>query len=412
MERPLAPYRVLDLSDETGMLCGRILADLGADVILVEPPSGHPARNIGPFYGNKPHPEHSLHWFAFNAGKRGITLNMETDRGKELFRRLVADSHFLIECFTPGYLKGLGLDYPRLKKINPGLVMVSLTPYGQTGPRSHYRTPDLVAMALGGLMHLTGDADRPPVRMSFPLSYSMAGADAACACLIAHHHRRRTGEGQHIDLSLVHSASWLTINILPWWELEKRIIQRAGPLRGGRGAGVLQRLIWECQDGSVCFLLLGGATGAKQNPPLAKWMAEEGMADDFIAGFDWEHLDMWKSPPELYQRLDDAIARFFRVHTKEELYRGASERGIMLTPVNTVGDVTRSQQHAARQFWQQVEHPELGTSLTYPGSFYRTGVEPLPTSRAPLIGEHSREVYGELGLSPAELTALKEEGVI
>ncbi len=103
---------------------------------------------------------------------------------------------------------------------------------------------------------------------------------------------------------------------------------------------------------------------------------------------------------------------FLMTHTKEELYRGATERRIMLTPVNTVGDVTRSQQHAARQFWQQVEHPELGTRLTYPGSFYRTGVEPLPTSRAPLIGEHSREVYGDLGLSPAELTALKEEGVI
>ena len=164
----LDPYRVLDLCDERGLLAGKILADMGADVVQVEPPGGSPARNVGPFHGDDPNPEKSLVWWAYAAKKRSITLDLENRDGQDLLRKLVAKSDFLIESFAPGYLENLGLDYGQLSAINPRLVMVSITPFGQDGPYSNYQASDIVGMALGGFMYLTGDDDRAPVRISFP----------------------------------------------------------------------------------------------------------------------------------------------------------------------------------------------------------------------------------------------------
>ena len=153
----LAPYRVLDLTDDRGLLAAKILADLGADVVQVEPPGGSPARNIGPFYGDDPRPEKSLFWWAYAANKRSITLDLEQRDGRAILERLVADADFVIESFNPGYLDGLGIGYEHLAGINPKLVMVAITPFGQDGPYSNYQATDIVGMALGGFMHLTGD---------------------------------------------------------------------------------------------------------------------------------------------------------------------------------------------------------------------------------------------------------------
>ncbi len=133
----LSPYRVLDLTGQEGLLCGKILADLGADVIQVEPPGGSDARRLGPFFKDDAHPEKSLFWWAYAANKRGITLNLDSNDGRELLRRLVKEAHFLIESFPPGHMAQLGLGYADLEKINPGLVMVSITPFGQSGPYAH-----------------------------------------------------------------------------------------------------------------------------------------------------------------------------------------------------------------------------------------------------------------------------------
>ena len=197
----LSPYRVLDLTDERGILCGKILADLGADVVQVEPPGGSAARNIGPFYHDEVPPEKSLFWWAYAANKRGITLNLHTADGAELLKGLVKDAHFLIESFPPGYLEGLGLSYEELRAISPGLVMVSITPFGQDGPYAGYKAPDIVGMAMGGLMYLTGDPDRAPVRVGFPQFHLHGSAAAAAGAMIAHTHRALTGEGQHVDVS-------------------------------------------------------------------------------------------------------------------------------------------------------------------------------------------------------------------
>jgi crotonobetainyl-CoA:carnitine CoA-transferase CaiB-like acyl-CoA transferase len=203
----LSPYRALDLTDEKGLLCGKILGDLGADVIKIERPGGDRARRTGPFYHDDPHPEKSLFWFALNTSKRGITLNLDSVDGREIFKRLVEKADFVIESFAPGYLDGLGLGYSDLEKINPGVILVSITPFGQTGPYKDWKTADVVAWGMGGEMAPYGDADRPPVHFSHhSQAYLHAGSDGAQGALTALYQRHLTGEGQHIDVSIQESV--------------------------------------------------------------------------------------------------------------------------------------------------------------------------------------------------------------
>src|SRR4030042_5378186 len=163
-----SPYRVLDLTDEKGLLCGKLLADLGADVMKIERPGGDPARNIGPFYHDIPHPEKSLYWFFYNANKRGITLNIETNDGKEILKRLVKSADFILESFKPGYMDSLGLGYSALSEINPRIIMTSITPFGPDGPYGKFKSADIVNQALSGWMNRCGDDDRAPVQMGIP----------------------------------------------------------------------------------------------------------------------------------------------------------------------------------------------------------------------------------------------------
>ena len=210
-EAMLSLYRVLDLTDEKGLFCGKLLGDLGADVIKIERPGGNPARNIGPFYHDEPQSEKSLFWWAFNTSKRGITLDIENAEGQENFKKLVDTADFIIESFPPGYLAKLGLDYPALQQINPGIIMVSISPFGQTGPYKDFKGPDIVVWAMGGHMYPFGDADRPPVRISHhSQAYLHAGVEAAVGAMMALYHRQMTGQGQQVDLSIQDTIAWTT----------------------------------------------------------------------------------------------------------------------------------------------------------------------------------------------------------
>src|SRR5277367_4902894 len=197
----LSPYRVLDLTTERGLLCGQMLADMGADVIKVEPPGGSSARGIGPFYKDVPHADRSLYWWAYNRNKRAITLDLERETGRKLLHRLVERADFLIESHNPGHLAQRTLGFADLAKINPALIYVSITPFGQDGPKANYADSDLIVMAAGGPLILYGDEDRPPIRMSVPQAYLHASADAAGAALIAYYDRLNTGLGQHVDVA-------------------------------------------------------------------------------------------------------------------------------------------------------------------------------------------------------------------
>jgi crotonobetainyl-CoA:carnitine CoA-transferase CaiB-like acyl-CoA transferase len=410
----LESFRVLDLTDEKGFLCGKILADLGADVIKVEKPGGDKSRNIGPFHQNIPHLEKSLYWFAYNLNKRGITLNIEAKDGQEIFRRLVKTSDFVIESFPVGYMDELGLGYSALSKINPRIVITSITAFGQTGPYKNYKASDIVGMAMGGLMYITGTPEHPPVRISSPQAYLQAAAHAAAATMIAHYYRETTGEGQHVDVSMQQCVVWGLGNAIPLWELNQIILRRVGSYLSGRWTGTKQRLVWECEDGYVLFVVMGGAFGAKTNRGIAQWMQEERMTNKFLQNMDWDIFDMAKQTQEQQDQVEEPIARFFMTHTKAELYEEALKRGIMLAPVSSPRDILENTQLKARGFWVDVEHHELGSTIRYLGAFVKASETPCVIKcRAPLIGEHNLEVYeGELGLSRAEMCVLKQAGII
>ena len=315
----LKGYRALDLTDEKGFLCGRILGDLGVDVIKVERPGGDLSRNIGPFYHDEPEPEKSLYWFAFNANKRSITLDITHEDGKAIFKRLLKGSDFIIESFPPGYMESLGLGYEELHRINPRIIFISISPFGQTGPYKDYKASDIILMATGGFMFLTGDKDRPPLRISVPQAYLHGGLQAAAGAMVALYWRERTGRGQHVDLSIQHAITVTTLNTPAFWYLNQTIIHRAGPFRVGGRAHIEQRNLWPCKDGYITTIIAGGELGAPVNRRLVEWMDSEGMANDFLKNIEWEKLDMAKISPELIAAIEEPIGRFFKSSHKERV---------------------------------------------------------------------------------------------
>jgi crotonobetainyl-CoA:carnitine CoA-transferase CaiB-like acyl-CoA transferase len=410
----LSPYRVLDLTDDKGFLCGKILADLGADVIKIEKPGGDISRNRGTFYHEIQDPEKNLYWFAYNLNKRGITLNIESEKGRQIFTRLVQKADFVIESFKPGYLEKLDLGYVKLNQINPRMVMTSITPYGQTGPFKNYEASDIDVMAMGGLMYITGNPEQPPLRISLPQAFLLASAHGAAASMIAHFYRETSGEGQHVDVSAQECVLWEIANAIPLWALNQNILRRVGSYMSGRWAGTKQRLLWKCKNGYVLFYILGGAFGVKTNRAIVKWLEENNIAPEYLKDFNWDAFDMSTQTQEMQDQIEIYIGKLFTMFTKEELYDQALKRGIMLCPVNTSKDILGNAQLKDRQFWVDIHHPELGTNIRYPGVFAKLSETPLNIERrAPLIGEHNQAIYrDELGYSESELKGLHSIGVI
>ena len=414
----LSDYRILDLTDHKGVYCAKMLADLGADVIKVEKPGGDATRNFGPFYKDIAHPEKSLYWWAYNTSKRGVTLNIETADGKDIFQRLVKTADVVVESSPPGYIDRLGLEYAALCEINPGIVMTSISPFGQTGPYKDWKANDLVGWALAGQAYVTGDDDRPPCQVSFPHCYLVAGAHAASATLAALYYRELSGEGQRVDVSMQESVLWTTLQLVQFWDMMKLNLFRAGSRRSMGTA--LFRLAFPCKDGHVGFLIAGGQLASISMPPLIKWMAEEGMLGAFEDKKDWgpkdwtQKVDAMALTQEIVDAWEDSLIKFFANKTKAEIYEKAREKSMIIYPVSTAKDLTENAQLKDRNFYVEVEHPELGEAITYMGSPYKMTEAPWRISRrAPLIGEHNQEIYEEeLGLSKDETRLLKEAGII
>jgi len=401
----------LDLCDEKGFLCGRVLAELGAEVIKVEPPGGDPSRRLAPFYRDIPDPEKSLYFAAYNVGKKSVTLNLDHPQGRELFKKLAATADFVVESFPPGYLSSLGLGYEELSRINPRLIMTSITPFGQSGPYRDLKASDLTLMGMGGIMSMTGEPERPPLRLALDQSYYLAGAHAAIGCLMALQHRHRTGRGQAVDVSIYECLVRLNYRDPVLWEHARTLNPRRGS-RLARGK-VANRIIWKCRDGYVTWALLGGIHGAMENRALVQWMESEGMDIGKLRDIEWEKVDMSRLSQEELESWEEIVARFFLKHTREELERGGRQRRMTIVGIREVPEVLEHEQLISRGFWRRVEHPELGETITYPGHFFLSSEVPPPTlGRPPRIGEHNEEIYGGLGLSPEEIHRLKEEGVI
>jgi benzylsuccinate CoA-transferase BbsE subunit len=408
----LSGLRALDLTDELGFFCGKLLGQFGIDVIKIEKPGGDAAREYGPFYKDIPDPEKSLYWFAFNESKRGITLDIETGEGRDIFKKLVKKADFLIESFRPGYLESLGLGYPQLSGINPGLIMTAITPFGQTGPYRDYSGTDLVIMATGGIMSLTGKPDGIPCRLSPDHAYCLGGGYAAVATMTAYYYRQRTGEGQYIDVALSECAVRENYSEVPVsWKFGHYTAGRHGDIMFRYGVNT--RTIWPCKDGHVTWTLFGGTIGATENNALARWLEEEGLLGD-LKNIDWNKWGFDGITQAEIDRIERPVFELLKRYTKKEIEDESMKRGLRISAVSDVRDLTESAQLKFREYWKDIEHPELGQKITYPGHLYVSNTDnPGPRCRAPLIGEHNKIIYeDELGLDSRTVADLKEKGVI
>jgi len=413
----LRPYRVLDLTNERGLLCGQILGDLGADVLQVEPPGGSSARRLGPFYENHPDPDRSLFWWAYCRNKRSVTLDLEREEGRAILRTLTSTADFLIESEPPGVLAGRGLGFDALAAINPKLIYVSISAFGQNGPKMSYADSDLVILASGGPLLLTGDEDRPPVRLgAVPQGYLHACADAAVGALAAHHERVRSGLGQHVDVSAQQSVAMATQSYILSAALDSPELAR---ISGGVKLGPLRMpLVWRAKDGWVSLTFLFGSALGPFSRRLMEYVCERGFCDEATRDKDWigylELLLSGAEPLEEWARVQRVLEEFLASQTKAELLELAVAHGFLITPVSTIADLLNSPQAQAREYFQPIEHPEHGRAFLYPGPFVKFSDSPIEyRRRPPTVGEHNDEVYrGELGMGESKLADLRREGVI
>ena len=405
--------RVLELGDVKGQWAGKLLGDLGADVIKLEPPEGCHERRVGPFYDDAPHPDRSLWFWQANTSKRGITLNVSTEDGRGLLRRLVQTADVLVESHAPGYLASLGIGYEQLKELNRRLIVCSVTPFGQTGPWRDYASSDLLHQAAGGFMALCGYTEAevpaaPPLAPTGGQAWLVGGVYAAIAVAAAVCQRDVTGQGQHLDVSVHEACFSTTQNNLPdYLSLgEVKTLRQAG---GPASIRPIAKSQFACRDGGYVTLSWSSRITPDHLIMLAYWMDEYGLADDLLD-------ERYQDPAVLSASTDhlaEVLTRFFASIDAEAAYHGAQIRGFAAGSIRTVQEIVQDPHWRDRGFFVELEHPELGKSFTYPGAYAIFSQTPLTLSRrAPCLGEHNAEVYGELGLTVLDLAALREAGVL
>ncbi len=366
---------------------------MGAYVIKVERPGGDPSRGIGPFWGNSPHPERSLFFSYHNTNKQGITLNLETSEGRKIFLRLVKKTDVVVETFPPGTFKELGLGFDILSDVNPGLILVSVTGFGQNGPRSRYKSCDLVTSAFGGQMYVSGAASTPPLRPFGEQSYYTASLYAAIGILLALRRRRHSGRGEHIDISAHESVVSTLDHVMVRYFYEKIVPERRGGLSWNNAFSILP-----CKDGFILITLF------QQWETLIEWMDNEGMAEDL-------RDEKWREEEYRLSHVDhilEVMQRWTRTHTTQELFELGQRMRFPWAPVQSPKEVLESPQLRARNFFVEVEHLSPEQCIPYPGVPYRFSQCPLGRKkRAPLVGEDNVLIYREeLGLSDEDLRRL------
>ncbi|MGH7960815.1 MAG: CaiB/BaiF CoA transferase family protein [Candidatus Binatia bacterium] len=395
----LSDLRVLDLTDLKGALCAKLLGDMGADVIKIEPPGGDAMREIGPFLDGTPHRDRSLFFWFYNTSKRGITLDLHKPEGQEIFKRLVAKADVVIESFTPGTLAGLGLSYEDLKRVNPKLILTSISSFGQTGPYRDYQTSDTVAEALGGMVYVNGAPDEPPLRALGLQAYHSAACFAAIGAMSALWARDALGGGQWVDVSIQEATAAAVEQVASFYHQGLGIETRRGTLHWSRYFRVAP-----CRDGYVMHCTLGDWTS------LVEWVKADGKAQD-LGEPQWEDQQYRKAHAEhLFDVLDD----WAKDYSVAELMAGAQLRRIPYAMVRPPEALVNDPQLNARDFFPAVEHPELGRTFRYPGGpFFFTATPWRISHRPPLLGEHNEEVYrGELGIGAQKLAELVKAGVV
>jgi benzylsuccinate CoA-transferase BbsE subunit len=399
--------RVLDLSGPLGNYCGKMFAELGADVILVEPAGGTRARFEPPFLDATPGLERSLSYAYYNTSKRGITLNLDCASGQGLLRKLAAGADILIETEKPGRMRERGLAYEDLAEGAPRLVYTSITPFGQAGPYAQFEAEDINALAMGGLLYLGGYPDTPPMRMHGNQGVLCANMYAAVAAQLALARQENTGRGQHVDVSMQECIVMALENAVQFYDLEGTVRKRYAGEQRWAGTGV-----FECKDGHI-YLMAGGIGANKFWARSVQWFAEEGMAGvDELKGEDWARVEFLTSE-DAKRRFSEIFNPWARQYTKDYLYREGQRRKIPIATISEPSDLLGSRQLAFREYFTRVPHHLREEPLLMPGAPYKLSETPWRIQRpAPRLGEHNAEVYGEVGVEPAELAQLYSAGVI
>ena len=388
---PLSGVRVVDMADEKGELCGRVLADLGADVIRVEPPEGSPSRRLPPL---APDGHTSLYFAYRNANKRGVTLDIAKQSGQELLHSLLEDSDVWIESFPPGHLASLGLDPAKVLRRYPRLIITSVTDFGQTGPYRDFLGSDMIGFAMGGMMYRSGVPERPPLVAPGALAYDSTAITAGFAVLMAYFQRLRSGRGQHLDVSVMESVANMADWSLPSYS-------QSGGYQHRAGAGFVYP-VYPCADGHVRLVVLS----RREWRALRAWLGEP----DAVKDEAWEEFIFRIVNRDV---LDPIITALFRDKTKMELAHEAQSRGIAVTPGLTPDEVMTNEHAASRGTFLKTEAAP-GVEGTVPAGFLQIDGRRFGfRKRAPSLGEHNSEVYvDELGLQMNDLATLRAEGVV
>lgn len=400
----LPKYRVLDLADEKGVYCAKLLGDLGAEVIKVEPPRGDKTRFRGPFFKNEVHPEKSLFFLYFNTSKGSITLNLENSVGQEIFKRLLINTDVVVESFPVGYLAKLGLDYPKLKKVNPKLVMASITPYGQTGPLSGYKAEDINVMAMSGYMQLVGEPDQAPLVLGGEQSFYPGSQYAAVGIMAALFHRDAvSGKGQYIDVPMQEAmiSYWQEQTPVPMWHKTKENNTRVGAM----DAMVTPCGLYPCKDGWISLCVVT----PQEWDALAQWIHE-------VTGDDEVLKDQYKGGlidrMPVRDMVNVMVINFTEKLNGRDIFLEGQKRKLVVMPVNDVPSLVKDNQLNSRGFWVELDHPVVG-KLKYPrGALYSDAIQ-APSKAAPLLGEDNERIYcKELGYTREDLAVLRAAGTI
>ncbi len=390
--------RVIDLTQGiAGPYCGKLLAGLGADVIKVEPPAGDYTRRDGPFVHGDSHPEKSIPFLYLNTGKRGVTLDLEAPQASGLLRELAGSADVIIESLRPDQRAALGLTYDTLAAVNPRLVVTAITPFGLTGPYAGYLGAGIVVQALTGHMAITGEPAREPLQIGGNLAEYVGGQTAFVGTMFALYHALATGHGQEVDspmneafLDILDGEAIIALNGEPRSRLGNFTAESFLRGRGG---------LYECMDG---WIALGQTPGGWD--AFADMVGDDRLLDPAFAEPAGRQARKAEIEPIVEQWVHD--------HTKLEIYVASQERRNVCGFVATPEDLLQSPHLRTRDYFVQIDHPVAG-SAEYVGPPFRVAGHEWCLTRAPLLGEHNSDIYGDLlGMSPRTVEQLREERVI
>jgi benzylsuccinate CoA-transferase BbsE subunit len=390
----LSGILVLELPGAAGQYSGKMFADLGADVVLIEPPGGANTRREGPFLRDRIHRECSLPFSYFNTGKRSLVLNLGAPEGRMVFRQLAERASLIIDTEKPGMMASVGLDFDSLIAAFPRLIVTSITPFGQTGPYAQWECDDIVALALGGLLSLGGYPETEPMAPYGNQAYLAAGQFAAVASLIALLANEQAGDGaypRHIDVSIQECVALGLENAAQFYDLEGTIRRREAGRQKLAGMG-----IFPCADGHV-YLMAGGIASSNFWASTVQWLEDEQVAGaDRLKGPCWHDQD-FLATEEAKGQFQKLFGPFALARSKSYLYEAGQSRRIPICPVNSPEDLVHNRQLQHRNYFTAIAHSS-GEILTGPGAPYRLTATPWRLGGpSPTLGQHTVEILDELG---------------